>query len=259
MQRICTVVKLDVPFCTVLVSITAGGNPTLGQQYTLTCSVVTGTPTVQWVGPVPITGGDFTVSSTSPHTLTINPLRQSHFGQYTCQATVGGDTGTASVIVDTTGWQLSLQSNYKMKGLPVSTLHPSLMKYRGKMIHFICLLHSVCGFMCFLFEVRSIMRIIYLTATAITCFFLWIAQNFLMLGSQHYSSQNVLQWHVHPCFTSLNFPFWRVRQVGTQHAKVQSCGTNYHHYIHPCSQSLDFPFWSRHATWKGSVLSLTYI
>ena len=105
-------IKLGISFCTVLVSITAGGNPTLGQQYTLTCNVnlasgVTGTPTVQWVGPVPITGGDFTVSNTSPYTLTINPLRQSHVGQYTCQTAIGGDTGTASVMVDITGWQLS--------------------------------------------------------------------------------------------------------------------------------------------------------
>ena len=97
-------IKLDVPFCTVLVSITAGGNPTLGQQYILTCNVnlasgVTGTPTVQWMGPVPIntTGGDFTVRSTSPYTLTINPLRQSHAGQYTCQARVQNVTNTATV------------------------------------------------------------------------------------------------------------------------------------------------------------------
>ena len=96
----------------MLVSITIGGNPTLGQPYTLTCnfsvaSEVTGTPSVQWMGPgssTPIvTGGDFTVSSTSPYTLTINPLRQSHAGQYTCQATVGGDTGTASVVVNIAG------------------------------------------------------------------------------------------------------------------------------------------------------------
>ena len=95
-----------------MVSVTAGGNPTLGQRYTLTCDVsvasgVNGTPTVQWVGPgssTPITtGGDFTVSSTSPYTLTINPLRQSHAGQYTCQAVVGGDTGTDSAIVDIAG------------------------------------------------------------------------------------------------------------------------------------------------------------
>ena len=96
----------------LLVSVTAGGNPTLGQPYTLTCIVsatsgVNGTPTVQWMGPgssAPVvTGGDFTVSSTSSYTLTINPLRQSHAGQYTCQATVGGDTGTDSAIVDIAG------------------------------------------------------------------------------------------------------------------------------------------------------------
>ena len=102
-----------VPSCTVLVSITASGNPTLGQSYTLTCNVsvasgVTGTPTVQWMGPGssgPITtGGDFTVSSTPPYTLTINPLRPSHAGQYACHATVGGDSGTASVMVNISGW-----------------------------------------------------------------------------------------------------------------------------------------------------------
>ena len=104
----------------MLVSITAGGNPTLGQPYTLTCNVsvasgVTGTPSVQWVGPgssAPIvTGGDFTVSSTSPYTLIINPLRQSHAGQYTCQATVGSDTETASVMVDITGIRVMLPIN----------------------------------------------------------------------------------------------------------------------------------------------------
>ena len=93
--------------CIVLVSMEE--NPILGQPYTLTCNVsaALGTPTVQWVGPgssAPIvTGGDFTVSSTPPYTLTINPLRQSHAGQYTCQATVGVDDGTASVTVDVAG------------------------------------------------------------------------------------------------------------------------------------------------------------
>ena len=84
-------------------------NPILGQPYTLTCNVsaTLGTPTVQWVGPgspAPIvTGGDFTVSSTSPYTLTISPLRQSHARQYTCQATIGSDIGTASVTLDIAG------------------------------------------------------------------------------------------------------------------------------------------------------------
>ena len=103
----------------MLVSITAGGNLTLGHQYTLTCDVSVasglGPPTVQWVGPgssAPITtGGDFTVSSTSPYTLIINPLRQSHAGQYTCQATVGGDIGTASVMVEIAGIRVMLPIN----------------------------------------------------------------------------------------------------------------------------------------------------
>ena len=105
--------------CAVLVSVTAGGNPTLGQPYTLTCDARfasgLGTPTVQWVGPgssaLITTGGDFTVSSTSPYTLTINPLHQSHAGQYTCQATVGSDNGTASVMVNITGIRVMLYAN----------------------------------------------------------------------------------------------------------------------------------------------------
>ena len=124
----------------MLVSVTAGGNPTLGQPYTLTCNVsvasgVTGTPTVQWVGPgssAPIvTGGDFTVSSTPPYTLTINTLRPSHAGQYTCQATVGGDTGTASVMVENIPGMCdyktkSVQSKTHLSGL---TWHHILLFY----------------------------------------------------------------------------------------------------------------------------------
>ena len=95
-----------------LVAITSGANPTAGQSYTFTCTVtppegLTGTPTVQWVGsgssdPI-TTGGDFTVSSTSPYTLTINPLRQSHDGQYTCQATIGSTTGSTSTTLTVQG------------------------------------------------------------------------------------------------------------------------------------------------------------
>lgn len=98
----------------VQVSITSEGNPTLGGQYTLICDVSvssgeTGTLTVQWMragSSDPITsGGDFTVTSTSAtvYTLVINPLRQFHAGMYTCVASVGGDTGTDSVIVNITG------------------------------------------------------------------------------------------------------------------------------------------------------------
>ena len=62
-------------------------------------------PTVQWMGPGgPITGGgDFTVSSTPPYTLSINPLRQYYDGQYTCQATIGNTTGSTSAALTVEG------------------------------------------------------------------------------------------------------------------------------------------------------------
>ena len=102
MELICLFFLAVSALLQVLVSL--GQNPTLGQPYTLTCNVSvasgSGIPTVQWVGPgssAPITtGGDFTLSSTSPYILTINPLRQSHAGQYTCEATVQNVTITAS-------------------------------------------------------------------------------------------------------------------------------------------------------------------
>jgi len=101
-----------LPVSSLQVSITPGANPTAGQSYTFTCTVtpqggLTGTPTVQWRGPGssdPITtGGDFTVSSTPPYTLTINPLRQSHDGEYTCQATIGVTTGSSSATLTVAG------------------------------------------------------------------------------------------------------------------------------------------------------------
>jgi len=49
------------------------------------------------------TGGDFTVNTTPPYTLTINPLRQSQDGQYTCQATVGTFTATSSATLRVEG------------------------------------------------------------------------------------------------------------------------------------------------------------
>jgi len=101
-----------LPVSSLQVSITPGANPTAGQSYTFTCTVtpqggLIGTPTVQWIGPGssdPITtGGDLTVSSTPPYTLTINPLRQSQDGQYTCQATIGNTTGSSSVTLTVAG------------------------------------------------------------------------------------------------------------------------------------------------------------
>ena len=106
-----------LPVSSLQVSITTGAHPTAGQSYTFTCTVtsqggLTWTPTVQWRGPGssdPIsTGGDFTVSSVPPYTLTINPLRQSQDGQsqdgqYTCHATIGATTGSSSATLTVEG------------------------------------------------------------------------------------------------------------------------------------------------------------
>jgi len=101
-----------LPVSSLQVSITPEANPTAGQSYTFTCTAtpqggLTGTPTVQWIGSGssdPITaGGDFTVSSTPPYTLTINTLHQSHDGQYTCRATIGNTTGSSSATLTVAG------------------------------------------------------------------------------------------------------------------------------------------------------------
>jgi len=99
-----------LPVSSLQVSITPGANPTAGQSYTFACTItlqggLTGTPTVQWRGPSsdPITGEDFTVSTTPPYTLTIDPLRQSYDGQYTCQATIGTTTGSSSATLAVAG------------------------------------------------------------------------------------------------------------------------------------------------------------
>jgi len=101
-----TSAAINATVSSLQVSITPGANPTAGQSYTFACTItlqggLTGTPTVQWRGPSsdPITGEDFTVSTTPPYTLTIDPLRQSYDGQYTCQATIGTTTGSSSATL----------------------------------------------------------------------------------------------------------------------------------------------------------------
>jgi len=107
-----TSAAIEATVSSLQVSITPGANPTAGQSYTFTCTVtpsegLTGPLTVQWRGPGssdPITGGgDFTVNSASPYTLTIRPLRQSHNGQYTCQASIGDIAGSSSATLTVEG------------------------------------------------------------------------------------------------------------------------------------------------------------
>ena len=88
------------------VTITDSGISTAGQMYTLTCSVIVpGTPSIQWQysnGSDVTTGDGITVSA---GVLTFNPLRTSHGGEYTCQA-----TAETPSVVRTAMWNVTVQS-----------------------------------------------------------------------------------------------------------------------------------------------------
>ena len=102
-------------------STVAAGSSVAGDEYTLTCTVtelidgLTNMPTLEWLDSVnnPVSGGGITVGDMNSNdtsatlTLTFNPLRTSHGGEYTCRATlvsppvVGGivDSAMATVTV----------------------------------------------------------------------------------------------------------------------------------------------------------------
>ena len=78
---------------------TAGGVPTAGEEYALTCSVnvSAGSPSLLWWysnGTMVATGGDITVGSQETSgtvttlTLTFNPLLTTRGGEYICRSVV---------------------------------------------------------------------------------------------------------------------------------------------------------------------------
>ena len=87
----------------ISVSITPSGTATVGQRYSLTCSVaVTGSTdisTIVWLGPInnKITTGLVTTGSMS--TLTFSPLAAAHAGIYTCEVRVGGAVMSEKIMV----------------------------------------------------------------------------------------------------------------------------------------------------------------
>ena len=98
------------------------GTPLAGDSYTLTCTVevVEGlVPVVQWLDPFSntiVSGGDFTVGdptidgTTTTLTLTFNPLRTSHGGEYTCRATVTVEEVSISDVTGEDTFTVTLQS-----------------------------------------------------------------------------------------------------------------------------------------------------
>ena len=114
MSLSCTVLRtflsLYILF-SVSVVLTPSDSPVAGQTYSLECSVngASDSVTFQWLeGPTNnrtqfTTNGSRTINSTSSVSqLQFSPLRASHGGHYTCQATVMGVVleGSANVVVD---------------------------------------------------------------------------------------------------------------------------------------------------------------
>ncbi len=84
------------------ISITSSGTATVGESYSLVCTVSmtrsTDKLTIQWTGPMgTITSGVETTDNES--ILTLNPLETSHAGTYICRATLGSVTYPASATV----------------------------------------------------------------------------------------------------------------------------------------------------------------
>ena len=85
----------------VTVSITASGNNTAGETYSLLCSVTaTSKPTITWSDPTNKTIlSDMVTATDNTSTLTFNPLSASDAGTYTCTATLGSDSVSQVVTV----------------------------------------------------------------------------------------------------------------------------------------------------------------
>ena len=89
------------------------GVPTSGETYNLTCIVESNVPsTVQWLyssnGTAVTNGSNITVGtqrttgSTTTLTLSFNPLRISHGGQYTCQSRIDRPPSTVTATRNVT-------------------------------------------------------------------------------------------------------------------------------------------------------------
>ena len=100
------------------VNITQNGNPSIGRNYTLICSIFPNlnmtVRAFEWFYQDELTNA----INTSSHVKVINqlfeselsffPLHESHTGEYTCQASLGNGTRESSYFVNTTGMFLDL-------------------------------------------------------------------------------------------------------------------------------------------------------
>ena len=89
-----------------------GATPSLGQSYTLTCSVtgannINPTITYQWTKN---NGTQTQVVGTNSNTLSLSPLRLSDTGQYTCSVTVSSTLISSVITATSTALDISIPS-----------------------------------------------------------------------------------------------------------------------------------------------------
>ena len=95
------------------ICITAHGDNTAGEIYTLECSVIVSTmessqPDITWMDIERILSYNITTNSDVgiyeySSNLTLNPLSASHAGMFTCEAMVGGAVESMSINVTVKG------------------------------------------------------------------------------------------------------------------------------------------------------------
>ena len=103
------------PYPSVNMMITTSGSPTVGEMYTLKCSVTGSTdqPTITWLdhdGQITSSNPTRMVSATTLNSggsyfsnLTFTPLSAAHAGMFMCRATRAGAVGSASIAVTVEG------------------------------------------------------------------------------------------------------------------------------------------------------------
>ena len=95
----------------VITAMVSGGTPTVGENYSLTCTVtgadqLNPTMTYQWFKD------STTISGKRQSTLSFSPLRVSDTGKYRCFVTVSSTLLSHSIPETSNTWDLDLQSKF---------------------------------------------------------------------------------------------------------------------------------------------------
>ena len=122
MYWMCAFVSSNLSSTALTVAVTSSGSTTAGStDYSITCTVtltgLTGTPTIEWMDPVAMvisTDTDFTLGpvtgsgTTYSRELMFKSLKTSLAGEYTCNASLGSQSETATTSVTVTSMCLTL-------------------------------------------------------------------------------------------------------------------------------------------------------